>query len=57
VRTTKGYVSVSSERRARAVRETFAGSRPAFGLERRRAHDLAHPRLLCAHRPRPHPPH
>jgi len=26
-------------------------------LERRRAHDLAHPRLLCAHRPRPHPPH
>jgi len=31
VRTTKGYVSVSSERRARAVRETFAGSRPAFG--------------------------
>ncbi len=28
VRTTKGYVSVSSERRARAVRETFAGSRP-----------------------------
>jgi integrase len=27
VRTTKGYVSVSSERRARAVRETFGGER------------------------------